>query len=80
MNHELFRDLILNQAEYARQYRSNKKKQHLIRTIKNSRYKSKGNRDLNDIRKALAELGVLYEVQMIENVSDNLVDETIMLN
>jgi hypothetical protein len=80
MNNESFRDLILNQAEYARQYRSKKKKEHLIKTIKNSKYKSKGNRSLNEIREALAKLGVLYEIQTVENTAENVVDETITLN
>lgn len=56
MNQELFRHMIENQLIWRQAYNKNKKRQHAINVIKNSKYASRGNRKVEEIDKLLNNL------------------------
>ena len=76
MNMELFNSIINNQTKWRREYFENRNKKMLIRRICNRKYKSKGNKNINEINKFFLENG-LEEIEIIERQEGNLVFETI---
>ena len=76
MNMELFNSIINNQTKWRREYFENRNKKMLIRRICNKKYKSKGNKNINQINKFFLENG-LEEIEIIERQEGNLVFETI---
>lgn len=77
MNQEQFKRMILQQTEARKQYEADKKNNHLIRTICNRRYKSKGNHDIKEIQKALEEMGFLDDVELVERNNGEMVYQVI---
>ena len=55
MNETFFRYLVENQNKWCREYNANKKTQSKISIIQNRRYKSKGNKTPEEIKKNLEE-------------------------
>lgn len=72
MDSEKFRELIEKQCELRRQYNADKKTKQIIKTICNRKYKSKGNKGLEEIHKSLMDMGFLQEIQLIHTQSGEL--------
>ncbi len=72
MNSELFKLMVEKQNEWRDQYYANKKDKRIIRTICNRKYKSKGNKELEEIHNSLIELGLLEEVLLRQTHSGEL--------
>ena len=53
MDPDLFKLMVEKQGEWRRQYYENQKTKKIIRTICNKKYKSKGNKGLEEIRDSL---------------------------
>ncbi len=53
MDPDLFKLMVEKQGEWRRQYYENQKTKRIIRTICNRKYKSKGNKGLEEIRDSL---------------------------
>lgn len=75
MNEDLFKLMIENQALWRRQYYENKKTKRIIRTICNRKYKSKGNKSLEEIRDSLK--GYLDEMVLNNSQSGELFFESL---
>jgi hypothetical protein len=73
MNTELFTMILNKQIQWRQEYYANKKDKRIIRTIYNRKYKSKGNKDINEIHKVLVDMGFLEDqLTMIQQQDGNL--------
>jgi hypothetical protein len=77
MDKYLFQLMVEKQNEWRRQYYANKRNKHIIKTVCNKKYKSKGNRNVSDIHQSLLELGFLDEVILTQTHSGELCYESI---
>lgn len=62
MNQDKFRRMLFKQMEWRKQYEAEQQTKHIITTICNRRYKSKGNQNAEAIKQSLIELGNLEEI------------------
>ena len=72
MNSELFKMIVEKQTEWRRRFNANKQTNLIIRTICNRKYKSKGNKELEEIHKSLVDLGYLEEVDLVEQTDGDM--------
>lgn len=72
MNSDLLKLMIEKQNEWRKQYYADKTNKQIIRTICNRKYKSKGNKGLEEIHKSLSETGVLEEIILSQRESGEL--------
>jgi hypothetical protein len=64
----LFKLMVEKQNELRKQYYENKKRKMLMKVIRNRKYKSKGNKDAEDINKALIEMGFIEEIEELNDL------------
>lgn len=72
MDTEAFKLIVENQNEWRKQYYANKIRKNLVTVICNRKYKSKGNKDINEIYKSLIELGFLEDAILQHRISGDL--------
>lgn len=74
---QLFKLMVEKQNEWRKQYYANKRNKHIIKTVCNRRYKSKGNKNMEEIKNALLEMGFLDELILKESGSGELCYESL---
>ena len=77
MNPDLFKMMIEKQQEWRDQFMKNKHSKRIIQTITNRKYKSKGNKNMEQIHQDLVELGLLEEITLTQTESGNLCFESL---
>jgi hypothetical protein len=72
MDFDLFKTMIKMQNQWRDEYHADKRTRHIIRTIANRKYLSKGRKGVDEIRKSLEEGGYLEELILTQNQSGEL--------
>lgn len=78
MDTETFKLIVGKQNEWRKQYYANKIRKNIVTVICNRKYKSKGNKDINEIYKSLVEMGFLEDAILQHRISGDLCHECLL--
>ncbi len=78
MDIELFKLMLEKQKEWRNQYYANRKRKNVISVICNRKYKSKGDKDIQEIYDSLVEMGYLEDAIYLHKFSGDICHECLL--